>query len=437
MKKLFSIIMSVAMLLSFSACAVPNMADTSSDNESSTTNVEIEQNDEEETVTTEETLTICIDYAMKSEMESITEYYSKSSGSTINIEFLVLSNDDDEKELQISQIQTEIMSGFGPDLFVLYSNNPKSESQISLFSNMDKSIYSNIFYDMNSLIESDSDFDLSDYNQTVISAGQTDEGFYAFPLFYSFPTFFIGDECEIPSEDVNLYTIENISDDYLRSSFSSMTRYYFSSIIPQIIDYDSEEILISQEEFTALIEKVQDLKQYNMDYRETTEEELMNHDLDYLASGYSIQNAFSWCGEADVLVPLYNTDGSITASVITYSAINRNTEFCDECFEIIKILLDENIQAGLGITYDEKYYSANYYISSESIPVNNNAVVTMMSYGLINSENLTTQLLDCIDEIEYASFLNDIDRLIFDSLVWQDEVDTEYLYKQINTLIHE
>ncbi len=138
-------------------------------------------------------------------------------------------------------------------------------------------------------------------------------------------------------------------------------------------------------------------------------------------------------------MPYCNTDGSVTASVRTYSAINRNTELADECFDIIKVMLEEKIQAGTGVMFEDRYYGYNYLTSQNSIPVNNNAVTTMVNYNTItdSQEGLNSQLLDCIDKIEYASFLNDIDCLIFDSLVWQDEVDSEYLYNQINTLIHE
>ena len=60
---------------------------------------------------------------MENSIQSIAQYYTAAINPDVTFEFVTLTADQEERSNQIDQLQVEMMSGEGPDIFLLHSDN--------------------------------------------------------------------------------------------------------------------------------------------------------------------------------------------------------------------------------------------------------------------------------------------------------------------------
>ena len=66
---------------------------------------------------------ICLDESLEQDMEELIRYL-EASGNETEYELLVLPEDTEDREPELTRLRTEIMAGKGPDAFVLNSPIP-------------------------------------------------------------------------------------------------------------------------------------------------------------------------------------------------------------------------------------------------------------------------------------------------------------------------
>lgn len=102
----------------------------------------------------------------------------------IHIVLEILPTDAEERAVRLERLRTEIMSGNGPDGYLLPTDYRAMDS---LLSDVAQSMYNGVFSDITSYLNNEEENFLSGINQAVMEAGAIDGKQYVLPLRYDFP----------------------------------------------------------------------------------------------------------------------------------------------------------------------------------------------------------------------------------------------------------
>ena len=149
-------------------------------------------------------------------------------------------------------------------------------------------------------------------------------------------------------------------------SFGYSYTQFISNIFGHIADYDNGELLISEEELYDIIINIFEVN--DRDYSQLPNRLRVRMGV--------LQNAFQNFGFANqtyvepfrdddalTMIPMYQTEGGITATVDHYVGINRNTNNPEGAFFILDYLLSRDSQQ-----YSDVYRNITNYLS---LPVHN------------------------------------------------------------------
>lgn len=239
------------------------------------------------------------------ELDSLVEYYG---GLGIPVRVEVLPKEDADLHSRLTRIRTEMLTGGGPDVFLLSCDELGIYSdQERLFLSVDNAMSKKLFLPLDKYIENARFMEWDKLNQTVMKAGRTGEGQMVLPMFHSI-----------------LYgTGETARSDALYDG--QFSRFMFE----KLFDYDSESILISEEELAAYVKSaLEEAKGHGGDpaYSKTMTE---LEGLHIPSEEYAAETWF----------PLRNVNGGVTSQVVSYAAINRNTAHPDEAFSLVDMLM--------------------------------------------------------------------------------------------------
>lgn len=121
----------------------------------------------------------------------------ENPGLTVLVE--ILPTEEEERELRLTQLRTQIMSGNGPDVYLLptgselISDEPQIDDNIPiapLFADVQQAIRNGIFLDVSGYYDSDAELGTDALNQTVMNAGRYDGKRYVLPLRYNIPVIY-------------------------------------------------------------------------------------------------------------------------------------------------------------------------------------------------------------------------------------------------------
>lgn len=116
------------------------------------------------------------------EVNSAAEF-TEGTNSEIQVEIQTLGEYKEEREPQIQKLQTEIMAGKGPDLFLLTSIPENAEREGGfLIDNPYKTMQSGALASLDTFMEKDSYWENGNYNKTFLTAGQYDGRQYIIPM---------------------------------------------------------------------------------------------------------------------------------------------------------------------------------------------------------------------------------------------------------------
>lgn len=295
-----------------------------------------------------------------------------------------------DKELVTSffqKIATEMMAGRGPD-FIFY------DSSIGTSIDIYKMFDSGLFEDMDKFIKNDKEFNLSDYNTTVIDALRYDDKQYAFPFTYQMPMFYTTKEI-MDKAQINPDNFDN--SDELMDEFSAywdrnkdnkdatpifsmpgyMGRLYYFTNLPvvnhltRISNLDTPEVKRTVDFYKSILPYEPytigfDAAPHVMD--ETLEQCMFIFDDTSFSNHFKYIRALKTLGEP-VYFPWRDFNGKINCEIGFAGLINASSTNKQNAWNFIKTFVSEEVQKNV----------CNIAVS-RGMPINNEAMKIAFSY---------------------------------------------------------
>ena len=300
-------------------------------------------------------------------------------GIPADTEFEIIPSSGSERSSALTRIRAEMMAGTGPDVFIVGQSEATDNSNDALFLMPEKSMSLGLFYPLDDLIENNTRYmDWNDLNQTIMAAGYDEEyGQVLIPLGYEMPvTLFLANDVDhTPSTE---YTWEDaLNDDtgVLAAAARTVRTHNCigSEVLGKLADYRAKKLTFTEEDLYRIIDEMTRLDR-NLDdntykglptycstvtnsslayaYPEGTQYPLYRGDFHGATNFHEFFNYYndfldkanqgSKKSETDVtMVPAYSITGGATATVRFFAAINATTKRPEDAFSVIDCLFNE------------------------------------------------------------------------------------------------
>lgn len=268
-------------------------------------------------------------------------------------------NDSAEREAIIARLNTEIMAGKGPDLFILENIRV---TNFNLFPDIEKAIRNGAFYDLTKELAKNG-VEREDFVEGLFEGGQYEGAQYVVPL--SFSTLCAladqnqllesGFDPEAAQADTAAFFAE-----LRRLNSQRPLKLYLNADLTTnmelpMLDYDAVKVNLDRPETIAMLELEQDvfLDQWN------THGLLDIHSIDFakeMGAGDPFMMIMTWPvtvnaawqlaanGAVPWMMAVPNETGHVTAMLESYGIVNSNTEHPTEAAALLAYLLSEECQ---------------------------------------------------------------------------------------------
>lgn len=356
----------------------------------------------------EKILTVCVEQELVDYTRDLLDLWAMlNEGVQGKLE--VLPQDTDTAEIKASNIRTELMSGEGPDVFLL-STGAERANMPELFQNPEKLMYTDSFLPLDDFLKTAEYARPEKFNQKILEAGRTEEGQMILPLTYTYRKFAFRKTDleglqEIPHSWEELRTCEN-------PVLQEAVFHYTHCIYPlfgKLADYKEGKLLFTEEELQTMLKEVCAYTEWN-EYRENRPEDLSIQGLfDFYPNLAASQDEIA-------LVGIPNKDGGITAEVGTYIAVNRNTKMPEEAFSFLDLLFRNEILFGPGIKVGTKWGGNmfQHWFSYKDHLILNQELTKR--YPDLSEADLTA-LAELDNQINAVSFYSDLEKEL-ENLYW-------------------
>lgn len=272
----------------------------------------------------------------------IDHYGGTPNGMKVELEVLP-TTESGEYESALTHLRTEIMTGGGPDVFLLsgFGSCTDGLPDDTLFPNPEHAMCSNLFLKLDDYLENAQfmEFDLLD--PVVMAAGRNEDGQFILPMLYNLPMGVLsGEGRAIPADWQEAVSSQDID---IRRLYAQAVRDFSPGFrelaFERIADNVEEELLLDKDE---LFQRTKEAVQLYQEYRSG---QLDSAALEYEAQpwGLNYKEFLSFADEDPNAKFTYfaprNSQGGITAAIETWCAVNRNTKHPEDAFFITDILL--------------------------------------------------------------------------------------------------
>lgn len=276
----------------------------------------------------------------------------------------------EKNEKIMKDMQMQIMSGKGPDVFLLDEDN-------QVLPDIIKSSYNGVFLDLNTVIDGLEDMPL---NQTVLKAGEIDGKQYFLPLGYTLNGIavtqdMIGDWK--PSSALPDKFMEEVASHIGVKGFPSefLLREEIAGLFGKpILNYEEKTITFS-EELKNLSEFL--VERQELSFESTSElPNIMQLGDCVVSSGEELLGRQLASGVDTVFLPFPNGEKGINAKVNVFAAVRANSSYASSAGDFLEFLLSDEMQGSTGW---ENFGAGRMFTA---IPVNNNAFVPVYQHRL-------------------------------------------------------
>lgn len=360
----------------------------------------------------------------------------KETGIT-DIEIEYIPHETDLRKSAVSRIRTEILSGEGPDVFIINcAGGDNTDFGEALFPIPEKAMESGLFLPIDKHLESAQYMEWEKFTPVVMKAGGNDEGQQLIPLTYTFPVLCYSQAEQRPKLSVDMTWSKMLSDDDLLVAASilgdglvdDVSGTYIDRNIEFILgnfaDYKNETLSFTEEE---LFQRVQEILACRDKVLEVNSGADNLYFEEYMGLNFTQTYADS---TGDVfqknplnMIPLYSEDGGISATILSFAAINRNTLREKDAFVVVDFLLGIDRQQHSPIFYtflmsDEYGIPVHEDLFHPSFPVGEGRGFSMSLDNFMSFTNLR-------DQITHARFQGGIDLEFEDMFYKLEEKESE------------
>lgn len=295
--------------------------------------------------------------------EKLLDYQKENPN--ITIQFVSPKEGDTaEREVEIHRLNTEILSGKGPDLFIMEGNRL---TNVNLFPDIEKSMMNGAFLDLTDVMDSN-EFTAENFYMPLLDAGKLKGKQYILPLCFSVPTLTSAESVlkdskfDTPTASKSLAaTMDELLRIYKEKPMLVVTDFSMTSALSQpIIDYKNHAINLDTVSCRQTLAYEKEFRTGEISYEmhnglfdsfnpEVVRDNFANGepfaslDPSYMTVGLLRQCAA--LGIATVTLPIPNELGGVTAEIGSYAMGNRNTKHPAEVKALLAYLLSEECQS--------------------------------------------------------------------------------------------
>lgn len=274
---------------------------------------------------------------------------------------------DSEREIAMDRIRTEIMSGEGPDLFIVKCRNPFINEPL-LFEIPEKAMELGFFLPLDEYMENAEYAEWDKFTQPIMEAGRNKEGQQLVPLAYKLPAAMYREE-DVAHTPTDMTWEELKNEEALQDAVQRLGAglpptgpwdgpydFPIHYLLGVLADYQNEELMFTEEELLRYATEICEITKY---YEDNKLYEVPYSTKSTLGVGFNstgggsvyegrnlVHNLLNGITEHDALtlVPLYSDDGGCTALISSFAAINRNTDRPEDAFRVLDILMSTSYQ---------------------------------------------------------------------------------------------
>ena len=372
MKKAAALLVaSIVLLISCTSCV--STASSSSENPKSSNTPTMSSSQKNETVT----LSVYLE-AVYTDEEAHFPIYEKlkdfeDSHPEIHLEFVSPvsgASDQAARESEINQLNTEIITGGGPDIFLMQTLRFTDEN---LFPDVQKAMKNHSFLNLSDYADANL-FDPANYYSAVLAAGQLEGQQYILPLSFSVPLFVgaenvitgSGYQPEIASANQTAF-FEELS--RVLNENGKQVEYSLSltNLLDQpLIDYQEGAIQLDTDAVRQALTIEKDYTTHQLNFFNNYD----SQQIDALAAGtpfgllemsdiaLGTLHPLDTKGIAPFVQGIPNENGGITAEISSYAMASAGTQYPEQCAELLYYLMSAECQD-----------AAAYPCTTEELPV--------------------------------------------------------------------
>lgn len=287
------------------------------------------------------TLHLCFDMLDELVGSEVSEFISRlPKMQNVNISYEVLPKNDPERAGTLTRIRTEILAGEGPDLFICVCPRTYDDPQ-SLFLFPENSMDNGIFLSLDSYIQTASNMGWENLSDVIMDAGKNEKGQLLLPLSYTFKVLMMEKSQSSYDKNITMNWDDMVNSDDATIQLASGGSIYDG--FADLADYKKDILLFAENDLLSHAEKELEI---NEKLTQDVMEPLHILGLTYLhAPKEGLGDVLLSEGNTDLMmIPKYNTEGGISARVTSFAGINRNTDYPEEAFNVLDILLSKQTQ---------------------------------------------------------------------------------------------
>lgn len=301
---------------------------------------------------------------MNGQAERVKNTFEKAH-ECITIELEILPKEGQEREIRIEKLRAAIMSGKGPDGFLLPAN---TNGNAPLFLDVNQAMKSGLFSDISNYYDTDNALGKDGLEDIIMDAGIMDGGRYILPLRYDFPVIYADAEM-LSSSGLNIERLSSSTIDFWNevtdhgdipwvlgaTSDRSEILGRFTHF-SQMIDYDTGTF-VNEEVLNSFLTNYQHIIAMRGDGYSNFVGNIVsylgrqqffdeNHPLEVSTMSYAYEYAAisKRTGQEVTMIPLRTVEGDVLATVTYFAAVGAGSRNPEMTYAFLREFLTETCQ---------------------------------------------------------------------------------------------
>lgn len=353
------------------------------------------------------TLSIVIEPAFKEQVIDAVKY-ATSKNNSLEFEIKILSPDPDKRSAEIQKLRTQIMSGKGPDLYLVNcSTDGAAQMNEPLFENPYKAMQSGVFASLDKYMKKDSYWQKENYNPSFLLPGQYQERQYILPLSCHYNMLISDTVLDYTQENDTLEdwisNIKSSSDHALKNALFELDNISGNWFQPAA-DYNSGQIFFDKEKWSNFALEYLLFKQ---DYLEN--EKTNNTDT---SSSHILISSLDDINEHTTQIDIIpDIQGKKMAAIRCFGAVSMASDYKEEAYHFLMYFLNNVIQESTST--NGMSLSANGVLGTD-YPVQVSAIRTKLSFLDQSKQDLA---IKAFQSLEGAYFPTEVEHFIYEEII--------------------